>query len=505
MSTSAQFREAGTSAFETFINLFRGNIGPGCLSLPFAFSLLGPVASPVLLCFLGFVTVFNMFLLLDCKQHVNRRVADAATYGEVALYSLGASGQRIVDFFVVLSQLSICLVSFSFVSDNLNAFWPTISQRLWIVFILIPLLGLIRLRTLHLLAPFSLAATVMLVVGVFLIVLDCVGHWSERPRNIALPPPDLTRLPVFFGTVMYCFVGIGLVLPMENQMSDPEQFPRVLGMAMVAVLFTYVVVGQLSLLSFGDIDNGSITAFLEERRGAGIVADMLNFMVSASVMLTFPLQFQPAIEVMERQCGYTALDGAGYSLDNGNDAADGADAEGAFGIIDEEQEGLVALSPGGATQIVGRESGNAADVASESQSSVATRTLRTQTVYSEPSGPPQCLANTIIGRMPVPWNWLTSRASFRMFVASCVAAVAAFVPQVSLAISLAGSTSACILALVVPPVMDLMLIREEEMVTQKDMSLRKLRNLGVILMGLGGTCFGTLVIIEKIFEQYGDL
>ena len=43
------------------------------------------MASPVMLCFLGFIAVFNVFLLLDCKQHVNRRVTDAHTYGEVAL------------------------------------------------------------------------------------------------------------------------------------------------------------------------------------------------------------------------------------------------------------------------------------------------------------------------------------------------------------------------------------------------------------------------------------
>ena len=45
------------------------------------------------------------------------------------------------------------------------------------------------------------------------------------------------------------------------------QFPRVLGLAMVAVMFTYVVLGQLCLLSFGNIDNGSITAFLQQKYG----------------------------------------------------------------------------------------------------------------------------------------------------------------------------------------------------------------------------------------------
>lgn len=50
------------------------------------------------------------------------------------------------------------------------------------------------------------------------------------------------------------------------------QFPRVLGLAMVAVMFTYVVLGQLCLLSFGNIDNGSITAFLQQKYGGPFAA-----------------------------------------------------------------------------------------------------------------------------------------------------------------------------------------------------------------------------------------
>ena len=100
-----------TNDFQTYILLVKGNIGPGCLALPYCFSMLGPFASFSLTLFIGFFCVYNMWILVKCK----RTITGVKTYGELASATLGSWGEWIVEFFLALMQLSICCVYFSFI------------------------------------------------------------------------------------------------------------------------------------------------------------------------------------------------------------------------------------------------------------------------------------------------------------------------------------------------------------------------------------------------------
>jgi hypothetical protein len=102
---------AKTSNWQTYILLVKGNIGPGCLALPFCFSMLGPYVSLSFVLFIGFFCVYNMWVLVKCK----RKIPGIKTYGELASATLGRYGETIVEFFLALMQLSICCVYFSFI------------------------------------------------------------------------------------------------------------------------------------------------------------------------------------------------------------------------------------------------------------------------------------------------------------------------------------------------------------------------------------------------------
>lgn len=99
-----------TTEWETFILLVKGNIGPGCLSLPFSFSLLGPIWSLPVLSVTGFFCVYNMLVLIDVK----RKIPGAQTYGELGLFVFGKYGEGAVELLLMTMQLSICTVYFSF-------------------------------------------------------------------------------------------------------------------------------------------------------------------------------------------------------------------------------------------------------------------------------------------------------------------------------------------------------------------------------------------------------
>jgi hypothetical protein len=63
-----------TTVRQTAFHLLKGNIGPGCLSLPWSFSQLGVPAGAVMTCFIGGWTYYNCMTLLRVKEtHTSNR------------------------------------------------------------------------------------------------------------------------------------------------------------------------------------------------------------------------------------------------------------------------------------------------------------------------------------------------------------------------------------------------------------------------------------------------
>lgn len=79
------------------------------------------------------------------------------------------SNSVIVDGFLIVYQLGICCVYIVFVAKNvkhlIDHYFFDIDIKLHMVFLLIPLIGLICIRNLKLLAPFSQFANIITFVG----------------------------------------------------------------------------------------------------------------------------------------------------------------------------------------------------------------------------------------------------------------------------------------------------------------------------------------------------
>lgn len=109
--------------FEAMVHMFKGSIGPGCLSLPFAASAVGLKFLPGAMVVLMFCCVYNMFLMVAVKQALQAQPATfwVSTYGDIGHATFGRHGRTGVEFFVTLQQLGICTVYFSFASTNIQA------------------------------------------------------------------------------------------------------------------------------------------------------------------------------------------------------------------------------------------------------------------------------------------------------------------------------------------------------------------------------------------------
>lgn len=70
-----------------------------------------------------------------------------------------------------------------------------------------------------------------------------------------------------FSTVIFAMEGIGVVMPVENEMANPKRFlgcPGVLNVAMVIVISLYGIVGFFGYVQYGDNVKGSVTLNLPE-------------------------------------------------------------------------------------------------------------------------------------------------------------------------------------------------------------------------------------------------
>lgn len=314
---------AGTTWFQTLINLLKGNIGTGMLGLPLAVKNAGIVLGPISLLVMGIIAVHCMHLLVKCAHHICLRdQRPFVDYGDAMMYSLESSpstwlrahsiwGRRAVSFFLILTQLGFCCVYFVFLADNIKqvveassgttnncnlnetvVLTYSMDSRFYMLSFLPFLILLVFIKNLKYLAILSMVGNIAMLGSLVIIYQFIV-------RDI----PDVSHLPyvsgwktytLFFGTAIFAFEGIGVILPLENKMHSPLHFPAVLYAGMGTVTVLYTLLGTLGYLRFGNIIQPSITLNLPNCWFYQSVKILYSF----GIFITYALQFYVAAEII---------------------------------------------------------------------------------------------------------------------------------------------------------------------------------------------------------------
>lgn len=184
------------SNWQTFFLLVKGNIGPGCLALPYSFSMLGISGS---LRFLSIVAIFciaNMWLLVECK----RKVPGAKTYGELGLYAFGRRGEVVIEVFLTVSQLSICCVYLAFISNGIAPL-VGLSNSCVTVLLILPVGFISQYRHMRELAPLSIMASALLVCALSIIGFVCIKKLSLYGEPPNMPVFESSKIILFLGKI----------------------------------------------------------------------------------------------------------------------------------------------------------------------------------------------------------------------------------------------------------------------------------------------------------------
>ncbi|XP_052752482.1 proton-coupled amino acid transporter-like protein CG1139 [Galleria mellonella] len=300
-----------TSYADTLLHILRGNIGSGLLAMGDAFKNGGIVFATIVTVLLGIICVHAQHLLLNCSEEMNRQTKRAKsanfadtvylvfTHGPPRLRPIASTMKILVNGFLCITQLGFCCVYIVFIANNLklicDQYGINIDLSIHMIFVVIPVLLSCMVRNLKYLTPFSTVANIMMAVGVSAVVYEAAQNLP--PVNTREYMASWQQLPLYFGTAIYAFEGIGLVLPLKNEMRRPEQFQRPLGVlnvGMVVVVSIVVTVGFLGYLKWGEDVQGSLTLNLEPGR---VLGNVVQSLIALAILCTYPLQFYVPIDI----------------------------------------------------------------------------------------------------------------------------------------------------------------------------------------------------------------
>lgn len=318
---------------------------------------------------------------------------------------------------------------------------------------------------------------------------------------------DWTQLPEFYGTAVYSFEGIGLILPIQNAMIEPERFPRVLVICMLSILVLFLFIGEVPTLAFGRIDNGSMTAVLHEYCEGWFVT-MANIALAFACTLSFPIQFYPAIETLERMLRHNSfmhpvpphepmqvvLEAYRRRKARRNQVNRGLNEPNDVHFDDKHTEDDHLLLP-------------SSDAKSKHPLPVlfSVQTMRQSfspiaspvavaaaANLSSSRRPMSCLERLMCNLSPYECN----RTLFRSMLCTSLMMIAMCVPDVGLLISLFGSVGSSMLAIVLPPILYIA-------ATRSTLSLHsRMFHWGIVLFGIVGMLAGTVQAMRQVINSF---
>ncbi|KAL0852335.1 hypothetical protein ABMA28_000538 [Loxostege sticticalis] len=305
-----------TSDMDTLIHLLKGSLGSGILAMPMAFMNAGLYFGLVATFAIGGICTYCVHVLVRTAHDLCRRMqkpslgfaetAEAAFLsGPPAVHKFSRLAKAMINWFLVIDLLGCCCVYIVFVSKNvkqvvdfyaMDTDWHNVDIRYYMAILLPLLISVNLIRNLKYLAPFSMIANLLVGTGMGITVyylFQDVPSINDRSHFAGFE-----RLPTFFGTAIFALEGIGVVMPLENNMKTPTHFigcPGVLNTGMFFVVSMYAFVGFTGYLKYGDATQSSITLNLPEGE---ILGQSVKLMIAVAIFFTYSLQFYVPMEII---------------------------------------------------------------------------------------------------------------------------------------------------------------------------------------------------------------
>ncbi|KPM02915.1 proton-coupled amino acid transporter 4-like protein [Sarcoptes scabiei] len=420
--------EKKTTNLQTMMHILKGNIGTGILAMPNAFMNAGLYLGLAILPILCILCTHCMHILVRANRIIASRLghgmleyeevaANAILLGPNCLRKYSRSVAQLVKIFLLITQFGFCCVYSLFVAENVSQFVHQLAPKEFhfssIVFLglLLPLFILLSfVKSLRHLSLASSVANLLQTLGLLIVLYNLVQNLPDP--SLVHPIGSLSKFPLFLGTAIYAFEGIGLVLPLQKEMREPKSlggYVGVLNTSMTIVACLNIAIGFFGYLKFGEAVSGSITLNLP----AEPLYQSCKMMFATAIFLSYAIQYYVPFNIVWPWFRHR------FQLKEGLD-----------------------------------------------------RTNRIEYV-------------------------------FRAILVIFTVALAAAIPKLDLFISLVGAISSSGLALILPPLIDLCVLWNEEKGFLNWMWIF-FKNFAIFLLGIAGFTTGTYASIENIIAHLND-
>ncbi|KAK1762496.1 amino acid transporter [Phialemonium atrogriseum] len=292
-------KKGDSGMVNTFFTTVKAFIGTGIMFLPKAFKNGGILFSSLAMLSVAAISMLAFHLLLACRARYG------GGYGDIGREIAGPRMRALILGSITLSQLGFVCTGLVFVADNWHSFLQAVTNGASPVGV-IPLIAvqaaviipLSFIRNISKLGPAALIADVFIVIGlVYIYYYDIVALSSRGMHpSVELFNPDAYTMTI--GASIFTFEGIGLVLPIQSSMRNPERFEPLLGVVMLIITVIFTSIGALCYATFGsDTQIEVIDNFPQDSR----LVNAVQVMYALAVLVGNPVQLFPAMRILEHR------------------------------------------------------------------------------------------------------------------------------------------------------------------------------------------------------------
>ncbi|KAI9056215.1 hypothetical protein LZ554_001143 [Drepanopeziza brunnea f. sp. 'monogermtubi'] len=295
--TTRGTKPGDANLMRTFLLLIKSFIGTGVLFLPKAFKNGGLLFSSVTLVIISLVSCMAFHLLLKCRAKYG------GGYGEIAERVGGKRMRSITLASITLSQLGFVCAGIIFTAENLSSFLEAVIKgasplgiKALIGLQLLILVPLAFIRNISKLGGAALLADVFILLGLGYIYYFDISTLAAHGMNPTLRMFNPNDFTLTVGSAIFTFEGIGLILPIQSSMKEPQKFERLLYTVMLIITIIFASIGALSYMTFGDATSVEIISnFPQDSK----LVNAVQFLYSLAILAGDPVQLFPAMRILE--------------------------------------------------------------------------------------------------------------------------------------------------------------------------------------------------------------
>ncbi|XP_015177852.1 PREDICTED: proton-coupled amino acid transporter 1 [Polistes dominula] len=301
------------SDFGSLAHLLKSSLGTGILAMPNAIRNGGLVIGSFGTIIIGIICAHCVHILVRSSHILCKRTrTPKMTYAETA-YAAFLCGPKPLRPWANVSKIFVntalsatyiggACVYVVFIATTIHQIAEHYNgintiNKVSVMLALIPAVILLgQVRNLKYMVPFSMVANISMFVG-FTMTLYYIFK-DIKPIDKVNMFPEIQQLPIFFATVVFAIEGIGVVMPVENNMEKPQHFlgcPSVLNITMSIVVTLYAVIGIFGYLAYGEYTEASVTLNIPVE---DIMGQVVKLLIGLAVLFTYGLQLFVPLDII---------------------------------------------------------------------------------------------------------------------------------------------------------------------------------------------------------------